>query len=83
MTVGNNATANIAMHKASTEVVIRPFVKPEGGDAAVDEMTIVDPRSGLSFDISAYKGYKKAMFDISCVYDVKVWKPEFVAQLLG
>jgi hypothetical protein len=83
MTVGNNATANVALHKAAAEVVIRPYALPEGGDAAVDQMTIVDPNSGLSFDISAYKGYKKSMFDISCVYDAKVWKPEFVAQLLG
>jgi hypothetical protein len=83
MTVGNNATANVALHKAAAEVVIRPYALPEGGDAAVDQMTIVDPNSGLSFDISAYKGYKKSMFDISCVYDARVWKPEFVAQLLG
>ena len=83
LTVGNTATSNVALHKGAVEVVIRPYALPEGGDAAVDQMTIVDPYSGLSFDISAYKGYKKAMFDISCVYDAKAWKPQHIANLLG
>jgi hypothetical protein len=83
MTVGNTATSNVAFHKSAVEVVIRPYALPDGGDAAVDQMTIVDPYSGLSFDISAYKGYKKSMFDVSCVYDAKAWKPQHIANLLG
>jgi P22 coat protein - gene protein 5 len=83
ITVGNLATANVAFHRAAVELAIRPFASPEGGDAADDRMVVVDPWSGLSFDMSYYKGYKKSMIDISCVYAGKVWKPEFVAQLLG
>lgn len=83
MTVGNTATANVAFHKKAVELAIRPYAAPPGGDAAVDQMIVVDPWSGLSFDLSLYQGYKKSMIDISCVYGGKVWKPEFVAQLLG
>ena len=83
ITVGNTSTANVAFHKKAIELAIRPYAAPPGGDAAVDQMIVVDPWSGLSFDLSLYQGYKKSMIDISCVYGGKVWKPEFVAQLLG
>lgn len=83
ITVGNTATANIALHRNALEVVMRPYAVPEGGDAATETMVVSDPWSGLSFNVSVYKGYKKMMVDISCVYDAKVWKPEFVVQLLG
>ncbi len=62
---------------------MRPFAAPPGGDAAVDEMVVQDPHSGLVFVIRAYRGYLKAMFDLQCIYGVKAWKPEFIAGLLG
>lgn len=83
VTVGNTATSNIALHKSAMELAIRPYSLPNGGDAAVDRMTVMEPRSGLSFDVSAYKGYKKSMFDVSCVYAAKVWKNQYAAVLLG
>jgi hypothetical protein len=83
MTIGNNATVNIAVHQSAAELAMRPYATPDGGDAAIDSMNIQDPISGLSFNVSAYRGYKKAMFDISCVYGGTVWKPDFVAGLLG
>lgn len=83
VTVGNTATPMVAIHKRAIELAIRPMAVPDGGDAAVDRLTVSDPYSGLSFDVSAYKGYKKAMFDVSCVYGVKAWKSDFIAQLLG
>ena len=83
LTVGNTATPNVILHKSAVEIVVRPFALPEGGDEAVDQMSIQDPWSGLSFDISAYKGYKKAMIDISCVYGGRSWKGDFSAILLG
>ena len=83
VTVGDSHTANIAFHKAAVEVGMRPLAQPNGGDAAVDRLTVQDPVSGLVFEVAAYKGYNKAMFDVSCLYGYKVWKPEFAAILLG
>jgi hypothetical protein len=83
VTVGNNFTANIGLHQAGIELAMRPMADVPGGDAAVDMMTVQDPFSGLVFVISAYKGYKKAMFDITTIYQARVWKPEAVAILLG
>lgn len=83
VTVGNNYTGNVGFHRSAVELVMRPPSQPYGGDAATDRMTIYDEKSGLSFEIALYKGYGKVMFDITCLYGVKVWKPEFVATLLG
>jgi hypothetical protein len=83
LAVGANFTANVALHKTAAEIAIRPIAVPPGGDAAVDSMTVTDPFSGLVFTIRAYKGYLKAMFDISVAYGVKAWKPQHIAILLG
>jgi hypothetical protein len=83
MTVGNSYTANVGFHQSAVELAIRPLEKPFGGDAAVDVMSVQDPRTGLVFQISVYKGYNKAMIDVTALYGVKAWKPEAIALLLG
>lgn len=83
MTIGNNYTANVALHRKSVELAIRPPAEPQGGDAADDKMVVVDPWSGLAFEIASYKGYMKRMIDVRCLYDVKAWKPDAIALLLG
>ena len=83
ITVGASYTGNVAFHRAAAELVVRPPAQPFGGDAAVDRMTVQDPFSGLVYEIAVYKGYGKTMFDITTFYGMKVWKPEFVATLLG
>lgn len=83
MTVSASFTANLAFKQSAIEIAMRPMANPAGGDAAVDSMIVQDDRSGLVFTVDAYRGFKKAMFMISAVYDAKVWKPEFVAILKG
>ena len=46
-------------------------------------MTVQDPFSGLVFQISVYKGFYKAMIDVTALYGVKAWKPDAIALLLG
>lgn len=83
ITIGNSYTANLAFHQSAVEIVVRPPAMPNGGDAAVDVMTVQDPRSGLVFEIAVYKGYMKTMIEVRCLYGAKVWKPQHVALLLG
>lgn len=83
LTVGNSYTPNVAFHRSAIELAIRPPAMPNGGDAAVDIMIFQDPHSGLAFEIAAYKGYMKSMFEVRCIYGTKVWKPEHVATLIG
>lgn len=83
LTVTAAAAKNVAFHRNAIELAIRPPAVPQGGDAADDAMTIVDPRSGLVFEIRAYKGYRKSMFEVAAAWGTKVWMPKYVAQLLG
>jgi hypothetical protein len=83
LTLAANYTANVAFHKSAIELAMRPPAQPAGGDAAVDRMTIYDDKTGLVFEAAIYKGYGMQMIDITVFYKAKVWKPEFVATLLG
>jgi P22 coat protein - gene protein 5 len=83
VTLGNAFTGNVAFHKGAIEIAMRPMADPEGGDAAVDKMIIQDPWSGLSFEVAAYKGFKKAMFMVSAVYGIKAWKRQNITILKG
>lgn len=83
MTVGANYTPNVALHRNAVELVMRPPALPKGGDVAADTMTVFDEWSGLSFDVALYLGYMKSMIDVRAIYGMKVWKPDFVATLLG
>jgi hypothetical protein len=83
LSLAANYTANVAFHRNAIELVMRPPAMPEGGDAADDRMTLFDEKSGLVFEIALYKGYGMNMLDITVFYQAKVWKPEFVATLLG
>ena len=67
----------------STEIAVRPLAEPPGGDGAEEMMNIVDPVSGMPFTIARYAGYHKAMLEVSCLYGVKCWNPDFLLQHLG
>lgn len=83
ITVGNNFTANVMLHQSAVELAVRPLENPFGGDAAEDMMIVQDPHSGLVYQISVYKGYKKAMIDVTVLYKAKAWKEDAIALLLG
>lgn len=83
MTIGNNYTPNVMFHKSAIELALRPPASPLGGDAADDVMIVQDPRSGLVFEISVYKGFKKAMIMVAAVWGKKAWKPDNIAVVMG
>lgn len=83
VTIGNSYTANVGWHKSAIELAMRPPSQPPGGDAGEEIATMFDEDTGLSFSARLYKGYGMNQIKIMCFYGVKVWKPEFVATLMG
>lgn len=83
ITVSAISRRNVIIHRDAAELAMRPLANPQGGDAAADMMNVIDPVSGLAFSLAHYKGYHKSMIEVSCLYGVKLWLPDFAAIHLG
>lgn len=82
VTVGANHTPNVVLRQEAVELAFRPMASPMAS-AASEQMVIQDPHSGLAWQVEVYGGYKKAMVDITAIYQAKVWTKDAVALLLG
>ncbi|MFA9200509.1 MAG: hypothetical protein ACEQR8_04865, partial [Cypionkella sp.] len=83
MTVGASYTANLAFDRSAVHLVARAPAMPDGGDAAVDMTTIVDDRSGLSFEVALYKQFLQNVIHVRCAWGVAAIKQAHIATLLG
>lgn len=83
ITVGGNFTPNVAFSKSAIVLAARQPALPDGGDLATDRTTVVDPRSGLAFEIAMYPQYRQMQYEISLAWGVKGIKNEHICLLLG
>lgn len=83
MTIVNNFTGNVAFSQSSLILATRAPALPDGGDLAVDRMTITDPRSGISFEVAMYPQYRQMQYEVSAAWGVKGIKANHSAVLLG
>lgn len=83
ITVVGTSVRNMGFSRSAIVLAQRLPALPANGDLASDRTSIVDPRSGLSFEVALYPQYRQMQWEISCAWGVKVIKPEHLALLLG
>lgn len=83
ITLVATAARNMAFNRSALVLATRLPERPKEGDNALDVMTITDPRSGLSFEVAMYGGYRKVRYEIGLAWGVQNIKPEHTAILLG
>ena len=83
MTIGGNFTPNLAFSRSAIVLATRQVASPEGGDAATDLMTMVDPATGLAFEIAEYKQFLQTVYHVRLAWGTGVVKQNHIASLLG
>lgn len=83
ITVVAAAARNMAFSRNALILATRLPALPAEGDLAVDRTTIVDPRSGLAFELAMYMQYRQVQYQLALAWGVKNVKPEHTALLLG
>lgn len=83
VTVAAAATRNMAFPRSSLVLATRAPALPEEGDMAEDRMLLVDERSGLVFEVSMYKQYRRVRYEIAIAWGKQNIKPRHTAGLLG
>lgn len=74
---------NMVFSKSAIVLATRSPYMPEGGDQADDMMDIVDPVSGLSFQVAMYRQYRQVHFEVALAWGVKMIAPRHTAILIG
>jgi len=79
----SNYTPNVGFSRNAIVLATRLPAIPMEGDMAIDREVVTDPRSGLSFEVAVYPGYRMNTYHLSVVWGYSVIKPEHTAVLLG
>lgn len=83
ITVQGNSARNMAFSRSAIALATRMPALPDGGDSADDRETITDPVTGLSFEVSLYRLYRRVKYEVAIAWGVKMVAPRHTAILLG
>lgn len=83
MTIGNSYTGSFGFARSAMVLATRAPALPGNGDSATARETIIDPISGLAFEVSEYRQYRQVKYEIAAVWGVGVPNGAHIATLLG
>ncbi len=83
VTLAATYTANFAFSRSAILLATRAPALPQEGDMADDRITITDPRTGMAFEVSMYRQYKRVHYEIAAAWGCANIKPEHTAVLMG
>lgn len=83
ITVTAASARNMAFSRSAIVLATRLPALVGGRDAAIASEVIVDPRTGMAFDVRQYVGDHMAVWKVSAAWGVKNFKPAHTAILLG
>jgi hypothetical protein len=76
-------SANVAFSQSALHVAMRAPAMPSEGDARLDTINLTDPRTGVTFEVSIWPGYRKVRGEVALAWGWKASKREHIALLLG
>ena len=87
LTIGDSYTANVAFTPDALMLAARapalPIINGRPQDSAEDRMTVIDPVSGLAFEISMYLEYRQVRYEVALAWGVSAIKKAHIALLRG
>jgi hypothetical protein len=81
VTVGNNYTGNVLLHRSAAALVVRPSIQPD--TPAVQQQTVTDPQTGLTFLFMRNVGKNMTSYYMQVVYDAYAPNPFAIATVRG
>lgn len=83
MTIGNSYTPNVAFARSAIVLATRAPALPDGGDSAVDITTVVDPRTGIAFEVAMYKQFLQTVYHVRIAWGYRAVADRHIAILHG
>ena len=83
LTIVAQSSRNCAFSRNAIVLATRLPAIPPQGDMAIDRQVITDPRTGLSFELAMYPGYRMNTYHVSIAWGITVIKPEHLAIIIG
>lgn len=83
MSIVASHTPNVAFARSAIVLATRAPAMPQGGDSADDVTTIVDPRTGLAFEVAVYRQFLQTVYHVRLAWGFKAVKQDHIAILHG